>query len=870
MLPFLFISLTILLLSIGAVYFAVFDSEYDFIDELRGYGSKLQEKISFFEFGKAEESQILTDTRKYEEEKHNRRRSETARREKDHTTEKEDLLESKDYLVAVGHLHKSHCFTLEQYSETFLDEAMLLHLSGKKKASSEGSNHFFRCGVRVSDLRLLALEGFEKPKEQETIFNLCRANGKDVKTNYPDFRILLTEKEKKWHLDRKGNIALQAFPLSHFNDDYCDCFDGTDELSTSACSMVSEGGILLSGARLKPYHDATKNAPLYEDMHESTMVGKKRVSRPLLFAHKSGVSGPVLPFRCGGHTNGDVQHSALYLSASLIAPSMVGDGIIDCSDGSDETEAILSERLLQNVHPSQRAKVEAAVKRIHEQEVKEWKERKERVQAYLLGKYATKDMTLADLAARGVPAGKANPYKDPLHPHHTSPIAVLVEKGFQTLFDADVVRQQQIASLKVLTNIYEKGHATQQERCANGWSSFGADLARNYTELQNRFRQVYREYVDITEYLQGMIDESPSGTLEKSGVTKEEYNQYLRLHFAKEQLEQSMQLLSAVFDYKSLGEHFEYAALVLHPVRLPAEEVVDGRRGLQLDSSTVMTVSDMMEAAQERRSAPDFHMDNYSFFGFSLTPGQTFTGAQRYEPEEEEMVLRALRLLKPEENYTVGEADKYEKDIYRRSPPISIGHWQPHLTQKHAVAMTLTDPAGDTDIARRAGVLPTSWLHRGGGRLQWPARVWEEVFQQVKTRAESKNKTEDLKHAAAGQLKEEVNEQHVTVMFNTPHSIATHIYSVGPTCGPSVPATAYYRNLIQKEESELSEDDRRYLHFQRRMLTHVNYVCDEKDSVLSLARNGACAFELVVGTPSACTAWALKQFKERLSELEKV
>jgi hypothetical protein len=86
-------------------------------------------------------------------------------------------------------------------------------------------------------------------------------------------------------------------PLSAVNDDYCDCSDGSDERSSSACSALIQSAIMFYCAKQFPENTAEVSASPASRNRGRTPPGANRNIVPLSF---------------------------------------INDGICDCCDGSDE------------------------------------------------------------------------------------------------------------------------------------------------------------------------------------------------------------------------------------------------------------------------------------------------------------------------------------------------------------------------------------------------------------------------------------------------------------------------------------------------------------------------------------------------------
>ncbi|KAG5485497.1 hypothetical protein LSCM1_07582 [Leishmania martiniquensis] len=744
-----------------------------------------------------------------------------------------------------------HCYTLEAYSETFL-----------RHGRQAPAPPLFSCGTRVVDLR---------SEEQRDVLTACHA-GRGVAPRhdapadskrvgdslFPTLRVALTTQEVQWHWEVQSlNTVTQRIPLSRVNDDYCDCLDGTDELLTNACSMsgpLTPG----AGARWKSYLVSNQPLRLWEADDVIAQEDAEARGHPLQPRKRGDVgdrlyvaTGPVLPFLC---LCGAVRQ--------LLAPSLFGDGIVDCCAAEDE--ALLQGTPYGRASPL-RLREDAAVVEANNRAL-------EAMRAMMLVQWSRRRASASQYEAK-----TPSRYEDKLYPYHTSARAMLVDKGYYSLYTSAEVQQEKQVAAAVLEGLYARGHRIQRRRVQKGWDRLGRHLVANRTQLQMQLLNVTRELTSIEEYVRYRMGEARTSDPLAAGVSMQQLQRHTRLRHARNVLHSEIEHISLTTLHRAYGDHYEYYPLMRRILHLEASDLVDSSTPRTLGAATprrrgerIITPTELegMNAAAHasQQPAPPLHVDNISVSDYGLEAmRQTFV-AQRFDSHEAPLVAQRLGLL-PGNNVSAYTPDVFKRTTspFQRAPVISTGSWQPYHTHRDGRAMVIADPAGDVHLARRACVTPTSTLFRGGGRLQWPTRHPEapHVVSVADAEEEGKTPKDKLKAAFAGETVK-TSHMHIPHHTNTPSILAVDTYAGSIRCDHDPPQVwSRHRRRGAGNRDDASKRPAQVLR------TYVTYLCDTQDSILHWAKNGKCFQEVVVGTPSACTGWAWKAATERAREVTK-
>lgn len=741
------------------------------------------------------------------------------------------------------------CYTLEAYSETFLQPL--------RKASKD---HFFSCGTRVSDLRTDDRPAVLAACEAHTIYPKY-GQAAAQHSHFPTLRVVLTLSEDKRHRDiQPVNMVTQRIPLSRVNDDYCDCMDGTDELLTNACSM--SGPLFpVAGSRWKPYLISNQAIQLYDTPDALEQADTESRGFPVVPRKRGDVGdrlhvsqGPVLPFVC---MCGAVRQ--------LLAPSLVGDGVVDCCNGEDEAvlqgSPFVAPPLFTNNPPRDQAGQDRAIAAARADMQHAWSQRQSTVTALLA-------------------ANSAVSYADALFPYHTSAQALLVDKGYYSLFPSHVVQAERKAAATMLKDIYTRGHDMQRRRAQKGWKHLGRSLTENRTRLQKEVANITAELENLERFVHDRMTETRASHPMEAGIPMDMLQYHDRLAHAHQSMQMELQHMVVATIHHAYGDHYEYYPLVRKALAMPSENVTDANKPRDLyraiaeeRAKRVVSPSGLermaVSARQRGEPMPSLHMDNISAEYLGVELMRHTMAAQKFDATEAPYVAQQLGLL-PRGSSTPFDPTVFDKitDPFLRAPVLPLGSWQPYGSERDGHSMQLADPAGDVHLAARACVTPASPLYRGGGRLQFPTRLPEPPRRITIDSEEDEKKSlkEKLKSAADG-TQTSGQKVEIPYHFHMPSVFAVDRYVGSLRCNPGpLPASASHRYSRDDDRASTHEGDA-----QREptgmVQIYVTTLCDTKDHLLFWGRNGKCTQEVVVGTPSACTAWALKAARDTVNSL---
>nr|AGN32907.1 hypothetical protein [Trypanosoma rangeli] len=684
---------------------------------------------------------------------------------------------------------QSFCYTLEAYSAKFVAPA-----PGRQPTPQ---HFFYRCGTRLVDLRT---------EVNRSKLDRCAAATAKSPTAFPTLRVFLASTfEEQAHLQQQRNVAAQVIPLARVNDDYCDCLDGTDELQTNACSM--SGAVLpLVHLRWKQYLQANAHVRLYEEEEAPSVRRTARLLRRL--------GGPVLPFCCRDDPE------------VWLAPSRVGDGVVDCCDGSDEADL-----------PPLHGDAQKAAATEDEGVVGGWRSRVATIELHL---------------DKGV--GDASPLRPTLAGGPRTVAGMLLENDLTSLMSCRRVREERLRSARALYAVVERGHATYKVRKANGWEQYGKALVERSMKHQKELRAAAEKFERRRNRLREFMKATGRSDPFSAGVPPEELQAMEEMYAELQRRSMQQKHMEVTLFFRWLGDDFEYYPLADARFPVPLNRVVD----------TAQCRSQLVQRSKASRrynasymlDAPPAHVDNTSYREFFFFPYRYLTGVQNLTAEQKRIFLRRIR--EPAENESRNASDADDADT---SPQVIFGFWQPDHTEVAVDGFVSLDPSGNGVLRRRLFVADPAPVMGGVEQTLQHEQLSYSRAQQRMLRLENPNLLEQMKNALEGTSDAKTIE--MPLQQNKPELASVQIFYGGIPCAldDAVADSSQVGGVEEEEEEERHKQPRSY--------GRVVYVCAEEDGVLEWHRNGKCAHEVAFGTPSACMSWVLEAAAARVRQAER-